>query len=371
MGSSVDAFKLRTEGGQMLRQNEISKYLCNSTQTLRDVLALINENNAGIALLVDENHQLMRAITDGDIRRAILDGVSVDSTIEALGLTVNGRKPTVAHENDTPADMRSLMLKNGVRQLPLVDKDFKVVDLVIIADLLQDHEPPVNAVVMAGGFGTRLRPLTEELPKPMLPVGDRPLLERIVSQLSTAGIFGVSVTTHFMPEVIEQHFGDGSHFGVNMNYVHEETPLGTAGALRMLPKPEGPVLVMNGDILTSIDFRNMTKFHNEHESDLTLAVRPYEVYVPYGVVETEGQNLRKLVEKPTYTHFVNAGIYLLSPSAFEYLGTEGRLDMTQLIDRLIKSGRNVVTFPVTEYWLDIGHMDDYKRAQRDAAEGLV
>lgn len=355
----------------MLRQNEITKYLCHSHQSLRDVLNLINENNAGIALLIDDQFHLQRAITDGDIRRAILSGVSIDSTLESLGPCLSGRKPTVARENDTPAEMRKMMLKDGVRQLPLVDKEFRVVDLVIIDDLLQEQEPPVNAVVMAGGFGTRLRPLTEDLPKPMLPVGDRPLLERIIGQLSSAGIYGVSVTTHFLPQVIEEHFGDGSEFGVNMNYVHEETPLGTAGALRMLPKPAGPVLVMNGDILTSIDFRNMTKFHTEHESDLTLAVRPYEVYIPYGVVETEGQNLRKLVEKPTYTHFVNAGIYLLSPSAFEYLGTEGRLDMTQLIDRLIKSGRNVVTFPVTEYWLDIGHIDDYNRAQRDAAEGLV
>jgi dTDP-glucose pyrophosphorylase len=355
----------------MPKKRNVESYLCQSTNSIRDILRLINENQAGVAFLVDENQTLLRAITDGDIRRAILNGKNVDHSLEATGFTEEGRVPTVAGLEESPATIRQLMQKDAVRQIPIVDANFRIVDIVMLDELILSDDPPVNAVVMAGGFGTRLRPLTEDLPKPMLPIGDRPLLERIVSQLSTAGIFGVSVTTHFLPDIIEQHFGDGSSFGVEMNYIHEETPLGTAGALRMIPKPEGPVLVMNGDILTSIDFRNMTNFHTEHEADLTLAVRPYDVYVPYGVVETEGQYLRKLVEKPTYTHFVNAGIYLLSPSAFEFLGTEGRLDMTQLIDRLIKSGRNVVTFPVTEYWLDIGHMDDYNRAQRDAAEGLV
>ena len=355
----------------MLRNKELGKYLCQTCHTVRDVLRLINENQAGVAFLVDDTQRLQRAITDGDIRRAILAGHSVDSTIDCIGPAPEGRPPTVAGLDESPAAIRQTMQRASVRQIPIVDHEYRVVDIILLDDLLLSDQPPVNAVVMAGGFGTRLRPLTEDLPKPMLPVGDRPLLERIISQLSTAGIYGVSVTTHFLPEVIKQHFGDGSEFGVDMNYVHEETPLGTAGALRMIPRPEGPLLVMNGDILTSIDFRNMTNFHNEHEADLTLAVRPYDVYVPYGVVETEGQFLRKLVEKPTYTHFVNAGIYLLSPDAFDFLGTEGRLDMTQLVDRLIKSGRNVVTFPVTEYWLDIGHIDDYNRAQRDAAEGLV
>lgn len=355
----------------MLRREKIHHYLCRKDQTLRDVLRLINENNAGIALLVDEQNRLQRAITDGDIRRAILQGATVDATIACLGPSFAGREPTVASESDTPAIMRELMLRDQVRQLPVVDVDFHVVGLVLLDDLLLSEQPPVNAVVMAGGFGTRLRPLTEDVPKPMLPVGDRPLLERIIGQLSLAGISGVSVTTHYMPQVIKQHFGDGSNFGVKMNYVHEETPLGTAGALRLLDRPRGPLLVMNGDILTNIDFRSMTAFHAEHDADLTVAVRPYEVYIPFGVVESDGPLLTRLAEKPTYKHFVNAGIYLLSPKAFEYLGTDGRLDMTQLVDRLIESQRRVVSFPITEYWLDIGHIEDYNQAQRDAAEGLV
>lgn len=355
----------------MPKTKDISKYLCTPSCTLRDVLRAINENNCGAVFLTEPDGRLIRVITDGDIRRAILAGFSLDSTITCLGESFSGRPPTFAAQGTPIAQIRQMMVRDTVRQIPLVDDDCRVVDVVLLDDLLLNNEPPVNAVVMAGGFGSRLRPLTEDTPKPMLPVGDRPLLERIIGQLSSAGIDGVSVTTHFMPEVIKQHFGDGKDFGVNISYVHEETPLGTAGALRMIERPAGPVLVINGDILTNIDFRNMTAFHNEHGADLTLAVRGYDVYVPYGVVETEGPYLRKLVEKPTYTHFVNAGIYLLSPAAFDYLGTDGRLDMTQLVERLIRAGRTVVTFPVAEYWLDIGHIDDYNRAQRDAAEGLV
>lgn len=355
----------------MLKTKDIARYLCTANCTLRDVLRTINENNCGAAFLTEPDGRLIRAITDGDLRRAILNGFSLDSTIACLGDSFTGRPPTFAAIDTPPSQIRRMMVRDSVRQVPIVDDECRVVDVVLLDDLLLTAEPPVNAVVMAGGFGSRLRPLTEDTPKPMLPVGDRPLLERIIGQLSSAGIVGVNVTTHFMPDVIKQHFGDGTEFGVNINYVHEETPLGTAGALRMVSRPSGPLLVMNGDILTNIDFRNMTAFHHEHAADLTLAVRGYEVFVPYGVVETEGPHLRKLVEKPTYTHFVNAGIYLLSPDAFDFLGTEGRLDMTQLVDRLIRAGRTVATFPMAEYWLDIGHIDDYNRAQRDAAEGLV
>ena len=355
----------------MLKNENVGRLFCRANQSLRDILRIINENTSGIALLVDDEERLSRAITDGDIRRAILNGASLDDTVESLGRAFEGREPTVATTADSPATMRQLMLRDKINQLPIVDPGFHVVGLVLLNDLLLGEAPPVNAVVMAGGFGTRLRPLTEELPKPMLKVGDQPLLERIIGQLSTAGIRGVSVTTHYLPEVIRQHFGDGHEFGVKMNYVHEETPLGTAGALRMVERPDGPLLVMNGDILTSIDFRSMHAFHSENEAELTVAVRPYEVYIPYGVVETSGPILDRLVEKPTYQYFVNAGIYLLSPSAFDYLGTEGRLDMTQLVDRMVKSGRRVANFPIAEYWLDIGHMGDYERAQRDVAQGLL
>ncbi len=355
----------------MLKNEDVGRLFCHADQSLREILRIINENTSGIALLVDDEKRLVRAITDGDIRRAILNGAAIDDTVESLGSVLEGRDPTVATTADSPATMRQLMLRDKINQLPIVDHRYHVVGLVLLNDLLLGEAPPVNAVVMAGGFGTRLRPLTEDLPKPMLKVGDQPLLERIIGQLSTAGINNVSVTTHYLPEVIRQHFGDGHEFGVKMNYVHEEAPLGTAGALRLIERPDGPLVVMNGDILTNIDFRSMHAFHAENEAELTVAVRPYEVYIPYGVVESTGPLLDRVVEKPTYQYFVNAGIYLLSPSAFDYLGDDGRLDMTDLVDLMVKNGRPVANFPIAEYWLDIGQISDYERAQRDVAQGLL
>lgn len=265
------------------------------------------------------------------------------------------------------AEMRS----KKVQQLPILDETGRLVSLVTMQDLVPEATPTLGAVVMAGGFGTRLRPLTSDVPKPMLPIGDRPLLERIVSQLRDSGIKDVSLTTHYLPEIIRAHFGDGSQFGVTINYVNEEAPLGTAGALRLLPAPTFPLLVINGDILTNVDFRRMKEFHTEHEADLTLAVRPHETTIPYGVVQTDGPILTALEEKPTLTHFVNAGIYLLGERAFGHIGSQGRLDMTQLVASMMESGLRIVSFPLTEYWIDIGHISDYEQAQTDFANGVI
>jgi NDP-sugar pyrophosphorylase family protein len=224
---------------------------------------------------------------------------------------------------------------------------------------------------MAGGFGNRLRPLTEDLPKPMLPVGGRPLMERIVEQLRDVGIHQLSVTTHYKPEVIADHFGDGSQFGVKIDYVREEQPLGTAGALGMIDQPEGLLLVMNGDIVTQLNFRAMVDFHHEHKADMTVAVRKFDFQVPFGVVETEGVLITGLAEKPSLGFFVNAGIYLLEPTAHRNIPRGQRFDMTDLIDHLLAEKRRVVSFPIREYWLDIGHDADYEQAQDDLKNGRI
>jgi NDP-sugar pyrophosphorylase family protein len=203
----------------------------------------------------------------------------------------------------------------------------------------------------------------------MLPVGDRPLLEVTIARLRSAGISRVNVTTHFMPEKIIEHFGDGSAFGVELNYVSETTPLGTAGALALMAAPQEPLLVINGDILTNIDFRSMLAFHREHQADLTVAVRRYEFQVPYGVLECEGPFVQRLSEKPAYSFFVNAGIYLLEPTAHAFVRRDQRFDMTDLIEVLIANQRTVVGFPLVEYWLDIGQHADYEQAQLDVASG--
>jgi NDP-sugar pyrophosphorylase family protein len=261
------------------------------------------------------------------------------------------------------------MREADVQHIPLLDPEGRVVDLALLRDLVTESGEDIHAVVMAGGYGSRLRPFTDATPKPMLPVGDKPLLERTIEQLRLAGIIDVHISTFYLHEKIVEHFGNGADFGVNLNYVQEERPLGTAGALGLMGRPERTTLVINGDILTTVDFRAMTEFHRGHNADLTVAVRLYEINVPYGVVDCENERVVALREKPTQKFFVNAGIYLVEPSAWNFIAAGERMDMTQMIDRLIAANAAVISFPVREYWLDVGRPDDYQRAQRDIASG--
>jgi len=318
----------------------------------------------GILLLCEDDRKLVGVLTDGDIRRAILRGVSFDEPC----ISIASRNPVVAPLRVSPSEALHLMDHSRdfvVNHLPVVDAEGRAVDLLLRRDLVTEDQLALSAVIMAGGFGTRLRPLTEELPKPMLPVGGRPLMELIIEQLRQAGIRRVNVTTHYRSEEIIEHFGDGRAFGVEIKYVTEDRPLGTAGALGLMEIPNEPLLVINGDILTQVDFRAMLDFHREQRADMTVAVRQHEFRVPYGVVETNGVTITGISEKPVVQHFINAGIYLLNPGVCQFIPNGQPYDMPDLISRLLAEGRRVVSFPVREYWLDIGQSADYKQAQED------
>jgi NDP-sugar pyrophosphorylase family protein len=257
-----------------------------------------------------------------------------------------------------------------LRHLPLVDAAGTVVDLVTLDDLIEpEDELPVSAVVMAGGFGSRLQPLTDTVPKPLLPIGDQPLIERTIEQLRDAGIQRVYLATHYKSEAFAQHFGSGEGFGVNIEYVDEERPLGTAGALGKLNGTREPLLVINGDIVTSLNYRAMLAFHRENRAQMTVGVRQFEFDVPYGVVATEGVEISGIAEKPTRRMFINAGIYLLEPEVCSLVPQDRRFDMPDLITALIAEGKRVVAFPISEYWIDIGYPEDYEKARADAAKG--
>lgn len=353
-------------------KRDLSQFSFSPDSTIRQVLACINASDCGIALMVDESRHLLATITDGDVRRAILAGRNLGDDARLL-LEYKGaayQKPITAPAGMPPADMLELMQAHEIHQLPLLDEQGIVVDLVTLDELLPRESIDVQAVIMAGGFGTRLRPLTDELPKPMLPVGDRPIMEHIIDQLRQVGIHQVNVTTHYQPEKITEYFGDGRNFGVRLNYVTEDRPLGTAGALSLMPPADEPLLVINGDILTKVDFRAMLNFHHENKAELTVGVRRFEFQVPYGVVECEGALVKALKEKPQLDFMVNAGIYLLEPSAHMEIPSDRRFDMTDLIDLLLSRGRRVASFPIVEYWLDIGQYADYQRAQEDI-KGLM
>lgn len=350
-----------------MRRPQPSTFSLRPDASIRDVIVCIDRSRLiGLALIVDDRERLMNTITDGDVRRGILAGISLDAPVaELLSIkaTTPHPTPTTAPSTSEPGELLRIMQENAVRSAPLVDGEGCVVDVVTLQELLPQPSAPVHAVIMAGGFGKRLLPFTEDVPKPMLSVDGRPLLERIVDQLRESGIRQINVTTHFKPEKIVNHFGDGQAFGVDITYVNEDRPLGTGGALGLMPVPEETTLVINGDVLTQVDFRTMLMYHRRHQADMTVAVCQYGIAVPYGVVECEGPAICRLKEKPQVNFLVNAGIYLLEPSVYGFVASGEPLQMTDLITRLLDAGRSVNSFPIFEQWLDIGQHADYAQAQ--------
>lgn len=349
---------------------ELTDILASLATSVRDVIRLIDSIQRGIVLVVDNDRHLLGTITDGDIRRAMLNGVELDAPIGSL---LVGTGPWPRHRPITAAvgthsdQLMEMMIGRSVRHIPILDPADRVVSLVTLDELLPIKVLPVHAVLMAGGFGSRLQPLTSDIPKPMLHVGGKPVLELIIGQLQRAGIRHITVATHYLPDAIRNHFGDGDAFEVEIQYIQEDRPLGTGGALGLIAPPEHTLLVMNGDIVTQVGIREMLSYHREHGADMTVAVQHYEMQVPYGVVESDGSNVRRVREKPQISFFVNAGIYLLEPSVFNHFPRGIPFNMTDVIQWVLDAEKPVVSFPIREYWLDIGHHADYSRAQNDAS----
>ncbi len=353
---------------------DIDKLCVRPGDSVRTVIKRIDDGQCGIVLVVDVEHRLVGTITDGDIRRSLLAGKGIDDPVEAfLARKANSpyAHPATAPLGTPPAELLERMTAGAFRQIPLIDEHGRVAALAVLQDLLPVPAPALRAVIMAGGFGTRLLPLTEGLPKPMLPVGGRPLMEHIIDQLQQAGIRHVNISTHFMAEKIIEHFGDGQAFGVDLHYVNEDQPLGTGGALGLMSPPKETQLVINGDILTQVDFGAMLAFHQDNQAALTVAVRRHEIQVPYGVIECDGARVSDLKEKPQVGFLVNAGVYLLEPSVYEFIPSGQHFNMTDLIRWLLDAGRTVITFPIREYWLDVGQPGDYAKAQDDMQNGKV
>jgi dTDP-glucose pyrophosphorylase/CBS domain-containing protein len=341
--------------------------------SVRQTMQQIDACASGVALVVDHAQKLIATVTDGDIRRALLHQMELDQPISELleREKKSAYEAITASEELSRSALRAMMAEMRVQQLPLTDSEGRVVDLALLKDLQIDAQPNMQALIMAGGFGTRLMPLTQDMPKPMLPVGGRPLLEHTVERLMAAGVRQVNVSTHYLAEKITSHFGDGSKFGVEMRYVQENKPMGTGGALALLGDIDKTTLVINGDIVTDLDFRAMAEFHRDNNAAATMAVARYDVTVPYGVVQHDGVDVTRLTEKPVLSQFINAGIYMVEPRVQKYLESDRFFNMTDLIDRLIANGQRVVVFPVREYWIDVGQAADYERVQRDAGMGRL
>ncbi|MBX8514378.1 nucleotidyltransferase family protein [Pseudomonas cichorii] len=331
--------------------------------TMEEAIATLDRVAVRIVMVVDSSRHLLGTVTDGDVRRALLRRSQLDTPVRLIMCAT----PKTAEKAWSRTRILSVMEKYQLLQLPVVDQDGVVIGLETLHGLLNKPQRDNPVFLMAGGFGTRLRPLTQNCPKPLLKVGDKPILELILERFINSGFHRFFISTHYMPEMIREHFGDGSRWGIDIRYVHEESPLGTGGALGLLPHDEIdlPLFLMNGDLLTTLDFLNLLEFHESHGGSATMAVREYEYRVPYGVIQSEGHKIRSMVEKPIQKFFINAGIYLLSPDLVKSVQSGVRVDMPTLLENEIESGRDVNMFPVHEYWLDIGQMEDFQRAQQE------
>ncbi|MDE3740187.1 nucleotidyltransferase family protein [Pseudomonas resinovorans] len=331
--------------------------------SLEEAIATLDRVALRIVMVIDAERRLLGTLTDGDVRRALLKHLPLDIQAREVMCTT----PRTAARDWSKERILADMEKYQLLQLPVVDQDGRVIGLETLHDLLHKRHRNNPVFLMAGGFGTRLRPLTHNCPKPLLKVGEKPILELILESFINAGFHRFFISTHYMPEMIREHFGDGSRWGVSIRYVHEEEPLGTGGALGLLPHEEIdlPLFMMNGDLLTNLNFQNLLEFHQDHSGVATMCVREYEHCVPYGVIQSEGHRIRSMVEKPVHRFFINAGIYLLSPELVKSVAPGTRVDMPTLLEHEIAAGKDVNMFPVHEYWLDIGRMEDFQRAQQE------
>lgn len=337
---------------------------------LVDAVNAIETSRRRIAIVTDEGGRVIGTLTDGDVRRCLLAG----GTLETPVSRAMNPNPVVGQVNSAHGYLIDLLRRANVMALPLVDADGVFQRVVHLTDL--GHEEPIDdargfafAVIMAGGEGTRLRPMTHEVPKPMLEIGGMPMLARQIERLSRAGIKRVYLSVNYLAHVIEEHFRDGADFGIEVRYLREQERLGTAGALSLLPeRPEAPVLVMNGDILTTSDFGSLFAFHRSCGAHITVAAVDYRVNIPYGVLHAEGASVTGLTEKPSERFLCNAGIYAVSPSALNLLRDSTFQDITDLIQRCLHQDLPVAVFPVHEYWSDVGTPDDLDRARALFAE---
>jgi len=303
------------------------------------------------------------AVTDADIRRATMHGL----TLQASAADVMQRSPVWALETEGPARHLELLIAHNIDQLPIVDEQGRVVGLRQRRELAGafDHSS-TKVVILAGGFGRRLHPLTSTVPKPLLKVGDRPLLDTLLLQLARQGFRDITITVHYLADMIIDHIGDGSAFGVDVTYVHETSPLGTAGSVHLAAeRAAGPVLVINSDILTRLPFNELLGHHVKNSSDLTMGMTRMDVSIPYGVIDLDHMTVTGVREKPTLRQFVSAGIYVLNPEIISLIPANQRIDMPDVVSMAIQHGLSVGGFPIVEFWQDIGRMEDYELANRE------
>ena len=336
------------------------KALLPESATLSEIIACLNESKTQIILVAAEDRTLLGTVTDGDIRRGLLNGVLVDSH----ATSVMQKAPLVVTQEFTRDMVLQMMQINKVHQLPVVDSNGRVIGLHLWHEFFSPPKYSNWMIIMAGGKGERLRPHTESCPKPLLPIGDKPMLEHIIERAKRDGFNNFILSVHYLGHMIEEYFGDGSKWGVNIEYLYEPKPLGTAGAISLLrQKPTEAFVVSNGDVLTDINYGSLLDFHKRNGAIATMATRQYEWQHPFGVIQADGVNIVGFEEKPVLRSHINAGIYVLEPSAINALQAGEICDMPELFARLQEAKSKSIIYPMHEPWLDVGRVADYSAAQ--------
>lgn len=338
-----------------------TKHLISKNTTVRQALQKLDELKQDAILFVTDHGKLIGSITDGDLRRGFIKGFGFEDEI----LSFVQPNPEFIYENEFDQNKLETLRKKNYKLLPIINRDQMIVDILNFR--LKTTLLPVDAVLMAGGKGARLRPLTNNTPKPLLKVGEKPIIEYNIDRLAKVGVNTVYLSINYLGEQLESYFGDGTEKNMSIKYIRETKPLGTIGSVMLVDDFQNEeIIVMNSDLLTNIDFADFYKAFKEADADMAVASVSYHVDIPYAVLETdETQKVQSLKEKPRYTYFSNAGIYLLKTKILEMIPKDEFFDITTLMDKVIEMDRKLITYPINGYWLDIGRMEDYKKAQED------
>ena len=336
------------------------KFCLSPDATLLETLRFIDVNSQQMALLVDEERRLLGVVTDGDLRRALLRGEGYDTCVKKI----MNSAPMIAREGELRHILLRRMRERNIHFLPKVDEEKRVIGIIRFADLALPSRKKNRVVIMAGGRGRRLGSLTDECPKPMLKIGGRPILETLIELLTTFGFFDFTISVHYLKERIIDHFGDGSSRGVSIDYLVEDSPLDTAGALGLLKiSQDVPFLVMNCDIYTDLDFEALLETHESSGADATLCVREFTYQIPFGVIrQDKSGKITAIDEKPRVSHLVNAGIYVLNPNTLSCIPPNSPFPMTALFDELLRRGGTARTHVINGIWIDVGRNEDFERA---------
>lgn len=345
-----------------MTSERLSKIVIQEDISIKDTIENLSLSGLQISLVVDKSYKLVASITDGDIRRGIVSGLSLDDPVSKVA----NYTPVWVEENTPREIMLSILKKNNISQLPILDKNKVLIDIKILSDFETIDILKNIFIIMAGGFGKRLGSLTDDSPKPMLGVAGKPILEHIINQAKKSGFRKFYITTHYLPQKIYDYFGTGKDFDVEIEYVEEKEPLGTAGSLGLIDyKGALPIILSNGDLMAKVDFGDFLQYHFSKNSDITVAVRYHEMINQFGVVKLNGEKIEGIEEKPIYKSLVNAGIYIIQPEIIKMVSKNQYLNMPELIEKCIDKDKKIYAYPIYEPWIDIGVKEDYLKAARN------